>query len=106
MGWEDRTNRICRSFDELQFAGADAIVLHPCLFYGDLVKTLVDRRTVPVGCFVVASEYRMLQAYDPNGEIVHQVMEEAHASLIRAGARMIISYCTPHFTTTQTSLPV
>jgi porphobilinogen synthase len=75
--------------------GADSVIVKPSLFYGDLVKELSAKKLVPVACYVVSGEYKMLSDYGKSTGSLEAVVREAHLGLLRAGASILITYFTP-----------
>ncbi|KAF0695042.1 hypothetical protein As57867_014049, partial [Aphanomyces stellatus] len=75
--------------------GADSVIVKPSLFYTDLVRALSDKKLVPVACYVVSGEYKMLKDYGDSTGSMDAVVREAHLSLLRAGATILITYFTP-----------
>ncbi|GLE00440.1 hypothetical protein PINS_up009197 [Pythium insidiosum] len=83
------------AFDRDQREGADIVIVKPSLFYGDLVARFASRQTLPVACYVVSGEYKMLSDYGHSTDSLESVVREAHLSLLRAGASVLITYFTP-----------
>lgn len=79
--------------------GADSVIVKPSLFYTDIVRTFANTGTVPVVCYVVSGEYKMLMDYGTSAECLLDVVREAHTSLLRAGASVLITYFTPYILT-------
>ncbi|RLO03732.1 hypothetical protein DYB28_015183, partial [Aphanomyces astaci] len=46
-------------------------------------------------CYVVSGEYKMLKDYGDSTGSMDAVVREAHLSLVRAGANILITYFTP-----------
>ena len=83
-----------RAYERDVGQGADSVIVKPSLFYGDIVQDLASKKLVPVVCYIVSGEYKMLQEYaDATGSL--DVVREAHISLLRAGANVLITYFTP-----------
>jgi porphobilinogen synthase len=76
--------------------GADIVIVKPSLFYGDIVQSFASKKTLPVACYVVSGEYKMLSDYGNSTGSMEQVVREAHLSLLRAGASVLITYFTPY----------
>jgi len=70
--------------------GADIVLVKPSLMYTDIISDFKANSNVPVAAYMVSGEYKMLHEYG-NDEIIR----EAHLSLVRAGASVLISYFTP-----------
>ncbi|KAI3404717.1 HEM2 [Candida oxycetoniae] len=79
--------------------GADAIIVKPSTFYLDIVSDASKLcRNYPVCAYHVSGEYAMLHAAAEKGVVdLKGIAFEAHQGLVRAGARLIISYFTPEF---------
>lgn len=83
-----------RAYERDVAQGADSVIVKPSLFYGDIVQDLANKKLVPVVCYIVSGEYKMLQEYaEATGSL--DVVREAHISLLRAGANVLITYFTP-----------
>lgn len=75
--------------------GADAVLVKPSLFYGDIITKFKERATSPIAAYIVSGEYKMLFDYGTNCGCLAEVVREAHVGLVRAGADILISYFTP-----------
>jgi len=75
--------------------GADAVLVKPSLFYGDIVKSVSENAQVPVACYVVSGEYVMLLDYAKRTNDLPSILHESHVGLLRAGASILITYFTP-----------
>jgi len=75
--------------------GADVILVKPCLWFGDIIRSFAERKTVPVAAYVVSGEYKMLQDYATATGDLEGVLKESHTSIVRAGATILITYFTP-----------
>lgn len=89
------------SHAELAFArdlsqGADSVIVKPSLFYTDIVARLAAKQALPVACYVVSGEYKMLMDYGTSTDSLESVVREAHLSLLRAGASILITYYSPY----------
>lgn len=85
-----------RAFERDVAEGADSVIVKPSLFYGDIVQQLASKSIVPVVCYVVSGEYKMLKDYGESSDCMADVVREAHLSLLRAGASVLITYFTPY----------
>ncbi|RHY47957.1 hypothetical protein DYB34_004072 [Aphanomyces astaci] len=83
------------AYDRDVAEGADTVIVKPSLFYTDIVRALSDKKLVPVACYVVSGEYKMLKDYGDSTGSMDAVVREAHLSLVRAGANILITYFTP-----------
>lgn len=87
------TRALARDLDE----GADVVIVKPALFYGDIIHQFATQQNhVPVAAYVVSGEYVMLKQYGQGVGDLDSVVWEAHLSLVRAGATILITYFTPH----------
>ncbi|EDK43132.1 Aminolevulinate dehydratase [Lodderomyces elongisporus] len=79
--------------------GADAIMVKPSTFYLDIVSDASKLcGDYPLCAYHVSGEYAMLHAAAEKGVVdLKGIAFEAHQGLVRAGARLIISYFTPEF---------
>lgn len=79
--------------------GADAIIVKPSTFYLDVLRDASELcRDYPVCGYHVSGEYAMLHAGAEKGVFdLKEIAFESHYGLLRAGARLIISYFTPEF---------
>lgn len=75
--------------------GASVVLVKPALFYGDIVRDLSQRTSLPVAVYVVSGEYVMLKDYAKRAGDLEQVLKESHVSMLRAGASVIVTYFTP-----------
>ncbi|KDO21569.1 delta-aminolevulinic acid dehydratase [Saprolegnia parasitica CBS 223.65] len=89
------TSHALLAYDRDVAEGADTVIVKPSLFYGDIVKELSAKQLVPVACYVVSGEYKMLSDYGNGTNSMDAVVREAHLSLVRAGASILITYFTP-----------
>ncbi|KAL4158364.1 hypothetical protein PRNP1_004141 [Phytophthora ramorum] len=76
--------------------GADSVIVKPSLFYADIVASLAANKTVPVVCYLVSGEYKMVKDYGDSTDSLESVVREAHLGLLRAGASVLITYFTPY----------
>lgn len=79
--------------------GTDAIIVKPLTFFLDVIA---DAARIcgdyPICAYHVSGEYAMLYAAAEKGIVdLKDIAFESHQGLLRAGARMIISYFTPEF---------
>lgn len=79
--------------------GTDAIIVKPSTFYLDVLKDASEICSdYPVCAYHVSGEYAMLHAAAEKGVVdLKAIAFESHYGLLRAGARLIISYFTPDF---------
>ncbi|EGV60079.1 Aminolevulinate dehydratase [Yamadazyma tenuis] len=79
--------------------GTDAVIVKPSTFYMDVLKDAAEIcKDYPVCAYHVSGEYAMLHAAAEKGVVdLRAIAFESHYGLVRAGARMIISYFTPDF---------
>lgn len=84
-----------RDLDE----GADGIIVKPSTFYLDVLKDAAEIcKDYPLCAYHVSGEYAMLHAAAEKGVVdLKSIAFESHYGLLRAGARLIISYFTPDF---------
>ncbi|RLN95044.1 hypothetical protein BBJ28_00023786 [Nothophytophthora sp. Chile5] len=75
--------------------GADIVIVKPSLFYADIVASFAAKKSLPVACYLVSGEYKMLMDYGNSTDSLESVVREAHLSLLRAGASVLITYFTP-----------
>ena len=76
--------------------GSDIVMVKPSLMYGDLISKFVAASpTTPVAAYVVSGEYKMLSDYGEATNTLPEIVHEAHVSLVRAGATVIVTYFTP-----------
>jgi porphobilinogen synthase len=73
--------------------GADLLLVKPALSYGDIVRTLKDRFSLPVGAYAVSGEYAMIKAAAAKKWIDEKnAVMETHLSMTRAGADFLVTY--------------
>lgn len=73
--------------------GADLLLVKPALSYGDVIRTLKDRFSLPIGGYSVSGEYAMIKAAASKKWIDEKnVVLETHLSMARAGADFIVTY--------------
>ncbi len=94
---QDPANRR-ESMEEIGFdleEGADMVMVKPALSYLDIISDARSRYDVPLAAYHVSGEYAMLKAAGANGWIDETAtMFEHLTSIKRAGADMILTYCT------------
>ncbi|KAF4660662.1 hypothetical protein FOZ61_003853 [Perkinsus olseni] len=84
-----------RSLERDLAEGADMAIVKPCLFYGDIIRQFKESCNIPIVAYVVSGEYKMLYDYGQATGDMNAVVREAHISLLRAGATVIITYFAP-----------
>ena len=89
------TQHALRALDRDAEEGADVVIVKPALFYGDLIRDLSNSSALPVAVYVVSGEYVMLRGYANQTKELEAVVKEAHISMLRAGATLLITYFTP-----------
>ena len=73
--------------------GADILMVKPSLLYMDVLARLREATLLPIACYLVSGEYMMLRHAVAAGALDEKRgMLEAHLSLRRAGADIIITY--------------
>lgn len=79
--------------------GADAVIVKPSTFYLDIISDASKLcEDYPICAYHVSGEYAMLHAAAEKGIVdLRAIAFESHQGLLRAGARLIISYFTPEF---------
>lgn len=79
--------------------GTDALIVKPSTFYLDVLKDASKIcEDYPICAYHVSGEYAMLWAAADKGVVdLKTIAFESHYGLVRAGARIIISYFTPFF---------
>ena len=75
--------------------GANACMVKPSIMYCDLVQSLSSGIDVPVAAYVVSGEFKMLSDYGSNCDCLEEVVTEAHVSLLRSGASILVTYFAP-----------
>jgi porphobilinogen synthase len=76
--------------------GADMVMVKPGLPYLDVLKTVKEKSSVPVGSYCVSGEYSMIKAAAANGWLDEErAVCEAATCLVRAGADILITYHAP-----------
>ncbi|CAN3374530.1 hypothetical protein DIURU_001344 [Diutina rugosa] len=79
--------------------GTDAIIVKPSTFFLDIISEAARIcEDYPICAYHVSGEYAMLHAAAEKGVVdLKAIAFESHQGLLRAGARLIISYFTPEF---------
>lgn len=79
--------------------GTDAVIVKPSTFYLDVIRDAAELcQDYPICAYHVSGEYAMLHAAAEKGVVdLKSIAFESHYGLLRAGARLIISYFTPDF---------
>lgn len=79
--------------------GADAIMVKPASTYLDVIKdTARIAPDVPIAAYQVSGEYAMIVAGAKAGVYDLRTMAfESHEGILRAGAKIILTYFTPDF---------
>lgn len=90
------TSHAALAFERDVQQGADSVIVKPSLFYTDIVASFAAKKTLPVACYVVSGEYKMLMDYGTSTDSLESVVREAHLSLLRAGASILITYYSPY----------
>lgn len=73
--------------------GADIVMVKPAMAYGDLIREIKDKTSLPVAAYSVSGEYAMAKAGALAGYIEEEgVMLEMAASAYRAGADLYLTY--------------
>ncbi len=73
--------------------GADMVMVKPALAYGDLIRAVRRRSSLPVAVYNVSGEYAMVKAAAAAGHLDERAaVLEILTSLRRAGADVIITY--------------
>ncbi len=93
-GLADRAIR--RDLDE----GADIIMVKPSSAYLDIIADASRISNVPIATYQVSGEFAMIHAAAEKGVFdLRAMVEQTMDGLLRAGARIIISYFTPELLT-------
>ncbi|GMF47270.1 unnamed protein product [Phytophthora fragariaefolia] len=90
------TSHAALAFERDVQQGADSVIVKPSLFYSDIVASFAAKKTVPVVCYLVSGEYKMVKDYGDSTNSLESVVREAHLGLLRAGASVLITYFTPY----------
>ncbi|KAF1792426.1 Delta-aminolevulinic acid dehydratase, active site [Phytophthora cactorum] len=90
------TSHAALAFERDVQQGADSVIVKPSLFYSDIVASFAAKKTVPVVCYLVSGEYKMVKDYGDSTNSLEAVVREAHLGLLRAGASVLITYFTPY----------
>ena len=78
--------------------GADMVMVKPALAYLDIIADVADRVDVPVAAYHVSGEYAMIHAAGERGWVDTDAVALEHlTSIKRAGASIILTYCTRWF---------
>ncbi|DBA02422.1 TPA: hypothetical protein N0F65_008636 [Lagenidium giganteum] len=89
------TNHAALAFQRDVREGADIVIVKPSLFYADIVQSFAAQKSLPVACYIVSGEYKMINDYGNSTDSLESVVREAHLSLLRAGASVLITYFAP-----------
>ncbi|KAE9027450.1 hypothetical protein PF010_g9581 [Phytophthora fragariae] len=57
------TSHAALAFERDVLQGADSVIVKPSLFYSDIVASFAAKKTVPVVCYLVSGEYKMVKDY-------------------------------------------
>ncbi|OWZ22053.1 Delta-aminolevulinic acid dehydratase [Phytophthora megakarya] len=90
------TSHAALAFERDVLQGADSVIVKPSLFYSDIVASFAAKKTVPVVCYLVSGEYKMVKDYGDSTDSLEAVVRESHLGLLRAGASVLITYFTPY----------
>ncbi|KAG7382367.1 hypothetical protein PHYPSEUDO_004992 [Phytophthora pseudosyringae] len=90
------TSHAALAFERDVQQGADSVIVKPSLFYSDIVASFAAKKTVPVVCYLVSGEYKMVKDYGDSTDSLEAVVREAHLGLLRAGASVLITYFAPY----------
>lgn len=73
--------------------GADIVMVKPALPYLDVIERVRAQVSVPVAAYQVSGEYAMIKAAAAAGMLDEErAMLEAHTSIVRAGADIVLTY--------------
>lgn len=73
--------------------GADIIMVKPAMAYGDLIREVKDRTTIPIASYSVSGEYAMVKAASQAGWMDEAgVLCEMTTSAYRAGTDIYLTY--------------
>jgi len=76
--------------------GADVIMVKPSSAYLDIIADAERLTSLPIATYQVSGEYAMIHAGAEKGVFaLRDMVEQTMEGLLRAGARIIISYFTP-----------
>lgn len=76
--------------------GADVLMVKPALTYLDILRAARDRFDAPLAAYNVSGEYAMVKAAAERGWLDERaVVLELLTSIVRAGARVLITYHAP-----------
>ncbi len=80
--------------------GADMVMVKPAIPYLDIVWRVKEAFGLPTAAYMVSGEYAMIRAAEQQGWVdTPRVMLEAHQSIKRAGADMIVTYAAKEIAT-------
>ncbi|KAJ8509489.1 hypothetical protein ON010_g18758 [Phytophthora cinnamomi] len=85
------TSHAALAFERDVLQGADSVIVKPSLFYSDIVASFAAKKTVPVVCYLVSGEYKMVKDYGDSTNSLESVVREAHLGLLRAGASVLVT---------------
>ena len=84
-----------REIEEDIDEGADIVMVKPAMFYLDIIREARMRFDIPIAAYSVSAEYSMMVNAASSGIVdLRTTVEEYLTSLTRAGADIIITYCT------------
>ncbi len=73
--------------------GADMVMVKPAFSYGDVIRAVTKKFTVPVAAFSTSGEYGMIYALAAQSESRRLLLaQEMAASCKRAGATLLVTY--------------
>lgn len=75
----------------------DSVIIKPCLFYMDILKTASQKFNIPVIAYFVSGEYAMIYNAIKNGIFADEkkILYEIYIGLKRSGAKAIVTYQIP-----------
>ena len=100
-GYQQDHRNVREAMREVQLdldQGADMVMVKPALAYLDVIQDVAANVDVPVVAYHVSGEYAMIHAAGERGWIDAEAVALEHLTAIkRAGANIILTYCTRWF---------
>jgi porphobilinogen synthase len=92
MDFHNRREAVKEALADIK-EGADIIMVKPAMIYGDLIREIKDKTTVPMATYSVSGEYAMIKGAAKLGLIDEDaVICETAVAAYRAGADIYLTY--------------
>jgi porphobilinogen synthase len=92
MDFHNRREAIKEALSDIQ-EGADIVMVKPAMIYGDLIREIKDKTTVPIAAYSVSGEYAMIKGAAKLGLMEESsLICETAVAAYRSGADIYLTY--------------